>query len=91
MRARTVGVPDATADELHRRWAERVVFGELELCCEDATFEGCFFRALDQSFPVEHVIFGDWAGGDSLWWVGGEVLVLVEQALLGDGRHHFEV
>lgn len=84
-------MPDASADEFHRRGAERIISGELELCGENTAFERRFFGALNQSFPVEHVIFGDGAGSDSLWWVGGEVFVFVEQAFLGDGRHHFEV
>jgi hypothetical protein len=81
-------VPHPTPDELHSRWAQRVVLGEFELCGEDTTLERGTSGALDQSFPVEHVIFGDWACGDALGRVGGEVLVFVEQALLRDGGCH---
>lgn len=76
--ARTVRMPDASANEFHRRWAEGVVAWELELGGENSAFEGCFFGALDQRFPVEHVIFGNWAGGYALGWVCGKVFVFVE-------------
>ena len=87
--SRTVRVPHATSDKFHRRRAQGVVSWELQLCCENAALEGGFFWALNQGFPIEHVIFGDGTGGDTLWWVGGEVLVFVEKALLSDGGRHF--
>ena len=71
-------MPHASSDELHGRRAEGVVLGEFQLGCEDAALEWCASWAFDQGFPVEHVIFGDGAGGDSLWWVGRKVLVFVE-------------
>lgn len=74
----TIGMPDATADKLHRRWTERVVLGELQLGGENAALERRAFGALDQRFPVEHVILGDGAGGDAVGGVGGEVFVFVE-------------
>lgn len=82
-------MPYATSDKLHRRRAQGVVPWELQFRCEDAALEGGFFRALDQGFPIKHVIFGDGTCGDTLWWVGGEVLVFVEKALLSDGGRHF--
>lgn len=88
-RPRTVWMPHAAADELHSRRAQRVVSGEFEFGCEDAAFEGGALRALDQCFPVEHVIFGDGACGDAFGWVGREVFVFVEEALLSDRRRHF--
>jgi hypothetical protein len=84
-------VPHASSDELHCRRAKGVILGELELGCEDAAFEWGAAWAFNQGFPVKHVIFGDGAGGDSLWWVCGEVLVFVEEALLSDVRRHFWV
>lgn len=88
-RSRTVRVPHATSDELHCRRAQGVVSWELQLRCEDTALEGSFLWTLDQGFPIEHVILGDGACGDTLWWVGGEVLVFVEKTLLGDGGRHF--
>lgn len=82
-------MPHSTANKLHRWWAERVVFREFELSCEYSTLKRGASRALDQGFPVEHVIFRHWARSDALRWVGGEVLVFVEQALLGDRGSHF--
>lgn len=82
-------MPYSAANKLHRRWAERVVFGEFELSSEYSALERSATRALNQGFPVEHVIFRHWARGDALRWVGGEVLVFVKQALLGDCGSHF--
>jgi len=73
--------------ELHSRRHERVVLWEFELGGEDAAFVGSSFGALDHGFPEEEVIFVDGARGDALWWVGGEVFVLLEEALRGDGVH----
>ena len=84
----TVGVPHATSNELHSRRAQGVVSRELQLRCENAALEGGFLGALDQGFPMEHVILGDGACSDTLRWVGGEVFVFVEKALLGDGGGH---
>jgi hypothetical protein len=73
--------------ELHGRRHERVVLGEFELGREDAAFVGCSFGALDHGFPEEEVVFVDGAGGDALWWVGGEVFVLLEETFRSDGVH----
>jgi hypothetical protein len=73
--------------ELHGRRHERVVLGEFELGGEDAAFVGSSFGALDHGFPEEEVIFVDGTGGDTLWWVGGEVFVLLEESLRGYGVH----
>jgi len=75
------------AQELHRRRHERVVFGELELGWEDASFVWRAFGALNKCFPDEQVILADGAGGDAVGWVGGEVLILLEEPLGGDGVH----
>jgi hypothetical protein len=75
-------VPDI-ALELHCRRHERVVFGELELCREDAALVWCSLGALDHGFPQEKIIFVDWASGDALWRVCGKVLVFLEQPLGG--------
>lgn len=83
-------MPDV-ALELHGRRHERVVLGEFELCWEDAAFVWCSFGALDHGLPEEEVIFVDWACCDALGWVGGKVLVLLEETfgcygVHGDGR-----
>lgn len=79
-------MPDV-ALELHGRRHKRVVLGELELGREDAALIWCSFGSLDHGFPQEEVIFVDGAGGDALWRVGCEVLVLLEEALGGYGVH----
>lgn len=84
----TVWVPHSTSDELHGRRAQRIVFWELELGCKDTTLEGSTSGALDQSFPVEHVILRDGASRDALGWVCGKVLVLVKETLLSDRGSH---
>lgn len=84
-RSRTVRVPHTTSNELHCRRAQGVISWELQLRCEDAALKRGFLWTLDQGFPIEHIIFGDGACGDALWWVGREVLVFVEKALLSDG------
>jgi hypothetical protein len=66
--------------ELHGRRHERVVLGKFELCWEDAAFIWCSLGTLDHGLPQEEVIFVDWACCDALWRVGGEVLVLLEEA-----------
>jgi len=73
--------------ELHGRRHERVVLWEFELGGEDAAFVGGALGALDHGFPEEEVVFVDGAGGDALWRVGGEVLVLLEEPFRGDGVH----
>jgi len=76
----TIRVPNV-ALELHSRRHERVVLWEFELGGEDAAFVRSSFRALDHGFPEEEVVFVDGTGGDALWRVGGEVFVLLEEAL----------
>lgn len=76
------------ACEAHTRRRERVVFGKLELGGEDSTFKRRAVGALYQGFPVEHVVFGAWAGGDAVWRVVCKVLVFLEEAFRGDGRCH---
>ena len=83
-------MPDSSSDEFHRWWTERVIFGEFELGCEYATFKWRAFGALDQGFPVEHVIFRDWACGDALRWVCGEIFVFMEETFLSDRGAHCE-
>lgn len=82
----TIWMPHVTK-ELHRRWHERVVLGEFELGGENAAFVWCALGALNQCFPDKEVIFVDGAGGDAFWRVGGEVFVLLEETLGGDGVH----
>jgi len=79
-----------TAQEAHRRRHERVVFGELQLRGEDAAFIWCALGAKDHGFPDEEVVLVDGAGGDAIRRVGGEVFVLLEEALGGDGVHFRE-
>lgn len=74
---RTIWMPEV-AQESHRRRHERVVFRKFEFGGEDAAFEWCAFWSLDQCLPHEHVIFGDGACGDAIWWVVGEMLVFRE-------------
>lgn len=74
-------------DELHLGRRERVVFGKLEFRGKNAAFEGRVDGALDQGFPEEHVVFVDGAGGYAFWGIGGEGLVLFEEALRGGVRH----
>lgn len=61
----TVWVPNSTSDKLHSRGAQRIVLGELELGCKHTTLEGSVAGALDQSFPIEHVILRDGASRDT--------------------------
>jgi hypothetical protein len=79
----TIRMPQS-AQEPHHRRTQRVVLRELQLRGEYAAFEGGALGPLDQRFPDEHVVFGDGAGGYAVGGVGGEVFVLVEEALLGD-------
>lgn len=80
-------MPDTAADELHGRRAQRVILGEFQLGGKNTAFEWGTLGALDQGFPVVHVIFRDRARRDAIGGVGREVLVLVEETLLGDGGH----
>lgn len=81
-------MPNST-QKLHRRRTQRIILGELELRSKHASFKRCPFGSLYESFPVEHVIFGDGAGGNSFRRVGGEVFVFVEEALLRYVGAHF--
>lgn len=83
----TVWVEDVD-EELHGGRGERVVLGELELGGEDAALEGCALRSLDEALPVEEIVLGDGAGGDTLGRVVGEGAVLLEEAPVGGGRSH---
>lgn len=65
------------ACKAHSGGRKRVVFWELEFCGENTALEWGAFGALDQSFPSEHVLLGDWASGDSLRRVPSEVLILM--------------
>lgn len=85
---RTIWMPHPAPDKFHGRGAQRIIFGELKLGSKDATLEWGPLGALDQGFPVEHVIFGYRACSDAIWRVRGEVFVLVEKALLGDAGCH---
>ena len=76
-----------TAQEAHRRRHERVVFGELQLRGEDAAFIWSPLGTENHGFPDEEVVFVDGAGGDAIRRVGGEVFVLLEEALGSDGVH----
>ena len=76
-----------TAQEAHRRRHERVVLGKLQFRGEDAAFVWCAFRTEDHGFPDEEVVFIDGPGGDTIRRVGGEVFVLLEETLRGDGVH----
>jgi hypothetical protein len=74
-------------DKLHLGRRKRIIFRELQLGGENAAFKGCAFRALDQGFPEEHVVFVDGAGGDAFGGVGREGLVFFEEALGGGVGH----
>lgn len=80
-------MPHPATDKLHMRRAQRIVLGELELGGENAALERGALGALDERLPLEHVVLGDGAGGDAIWRVCREVLVLVEQAFLRDRGH----
>lgn len=69
-RDRTIRMP-YLPHKPHRRRAQRVVFGELELRREDAAFVGSALWALDQCFPDEDVVFADGAGGYAVRGGGG--------------------
>jgi hypothetical protein len=79
-------VPDV-ALELHSRRHERVVLREFELRRKDAAFVWRALGALDHGLPEEKVILVDRACCDALWWIGCEVLVLLEEALGGYRVH----
>lgn len=76
------------SEKLHTRRRERVVLGELEFGGEHAAFEGSAFRSLDQTFPVEEVVFGNGAGGDAIGRVVGQGSVFLEETPLGGGCGH---
>ena len=78
----TVWVPDI-GQELHGRRRKRIVLGKLELGGEHATLERSPFRALNQSLPVEEIIFGYRPSRDSFWGVIREGPILLEQAAMG--------
>ena len=80
-------MPYPATHELHRRRTKRVILGKLEFGSEDPALERGALGALDQGFPVKHVIFGHRASSDAVRGVLREVLVLVEEAFLGDGGH----
>ncbi len=80
-------MPDV-AQELHAGRVEWVVLGELELGWEDATFEGSAVRPLDQGFPEEDIIFGNWSGSDPVGGGGGKGAVFVEKAAGREGGCH---
>ena len=86
-RSYTIRMPNPTTHKLHRRRTKRIILRKLQLGREHAALKGRTFGSLDQCFPVEHVIFGDGAGGDALGRVGREVFVFVEETFLGDGGH----
>lgn len=75
------------AEELHSRWHERVVFGELEFGREDAAFVRSAFGSLDQGFPDEEVVFVHWTGCDAIGRVRSEVFILLEESLRGYRVH----
>lgn len=81
----TIRVPDL-AHELHLGRVQRIVFGELELGREDASFERSLFWALDESLPEKEIIFADGSCRDAVRWRREESLVLLEEPLRGDAR-----
>lgn len=80
----TIGMPHSATNEFHGRRAQRVILGKLQFSGEDPTLKGSAFGALDKSFPVEHVVLRHRACGDTLWGVGGEILVFMKKTLLCD-------
>lgn len=82
----TIWMPNV-ARESHCWRHEWIVLRKLQLGREYAALERCALRSLNQSFPYEEIIFRDRPRGDAFWWVLGEVLVLLEEALRGYGRH----
>ena len=79
------------ACELHAWRRQRVVLGKLELRGEDAAFERGAFRALDERFPDENVVFGYGTRGDAIRRVVRERTIFLKEALRGDARGHDEV
>lgn len=69
--------------KLHRRRRQRVVLWEFQLGREDAALKGRSFGALDETFPVEEVVFRDRAGGDAFGRVVCEGAVFLEEAPVG--------
>lgn len=82
----TVRVPHV-GEELHGWRGKRIILGELELCGKDSALERRALGALDETLPVEEVIFGDGTRGDALGWVVGERAILLEETAVGGGRH----
>lgn len=80
-------MPDV-GEEAHGWWCERVVLRELELGGEDTALKRSALWTLNQTLPMEEVIFGDWAGGDAVWGVVGEGAVFLEEASVSGGRGH---
>ena len=82
----TIWMPHVTR-KLHRRRHERVVARELELGRENAAFEWCAVRSLDQGLPEEKVILVDGPRGDAIRRVDGERFVLLKEPFCCDGIH----
>lgn len=74
--------------KLHRRRRQRIVLWKLELGWEHAALKGRSFGALDETFPVEKVVFRDGAGGDAFGRVVCEGAVFLEEAAVGGGLGH---
>lgn len=51
-----VGMPHGS-DELHLWWEEGVLWGEYQLCLEEAAFVECVVRPDDHDFPLKQVAF----------------------------------
>ena len=66
------------AQKSHRRRSEGIISWEFQLSGENAAFIRCAFRALDEGFPKEEVVFGNGAGGYAVRWVLREGFVFVE-------------
>lgn len=82
-----VGMPHV-GQKLHRRRRQRIVLWELELGWEHTALKGRPLGALDETFPVEEVVFRDGAGGDAFGRVVCEGAVFLEEAAVGGGLGH---
>lgn len=74
--------------KLHGRRSKGIILGELKLGGEDAALKRCVLGPLDETLPVEEVIFGHGAGGDALGRVVGEGAVLLKEPPVSGGLGH---
>lgn len=75
----TIWVPDIS-EEPHRRRRKRIVLWKLEFGREHTTLEWRALRPLDQTLPMQEIIFRDGPRGDTFGRVVCQSAVFLEEA-----------